>query len=556
MGEPQPPDKDRGGLGGLWPGLNLPVGSTISVVTNDELSKMDTDGSVSSRAGDTEQTGRKRTRYIRICRVCSKRRKKTNNGQPISGDICQCENIASSSNENTIVLKKVTPVIESPTLPQKQKSPPNVQPVDGHSKQIPQHVAQTKSQLDNSQNNAHQGRQNSRTEYLRTDVAPYLIHVQRIESSPNDGTILHPITFGNLLRKMNCQNVIPGSVKRIGRNRCAVAFSKYSDANDFLSSSLLEMNKLKAFIPTFHVTRMGLVRGIPIEWDEEEIKDNITTPIGCGNIIKVRRLNYKVNIDGNTSWKPSQSVVVTFDGQVLPKRLFMCYNALPVEVYVYPTIQCFRCCKYGHTKMQCRSKSPKCFKCSKDHLGETCTKEEGSASCVMCGGRHFATDKACPENIRQKEIKHTMAHSCISYLEASKLFPPVSRSFADVVASEPNESINEEKNSPSRISYKKTVFKKPRSPPKTQGGYDRAAHSVLLKEFEAPPSENGCAYAPKDSESEDFDMSLILTILNIILKKKLSKPSHVAPILDLLDNLCNNSNGFQTDSMELQERNS
>ncbi|KAI5636042.1 hypothetical protein NE865_11243 [Phthorimaea operculella] len=251
---------------------------------------------------------------------------------------------------------------------------------------------------------------------------------------------------------------------------------------------------------------MGLVRGIPIEWDEEEIKDNITTPIGCGNIIKVRRLNYKVNIDGNTSWKPSQSVVVTFDGQVLPKRLFMCYNALPVEVYVYPTIQCFRCCKYGHTKMQCRSKSPKCFKCSKDHLGKH-AKEEGSASCVMCGGRHFATDKACPENIRQKEIKHTMAHSCISYLEASKLFPPVSRSFADVVASEPNESINEEKNSPSRISYKKTVFKKPRSPPKTQGGYDRAAHSALLKEFEAPPSENGCAYAPKDSESEDFDMS-------------------------------------------------
>ena len=429
----EPPDPNRGDAGRHSSGLNLPTGLSIVVVSQDELSKMDTDGSLSSRTGESGQTGvgRKRTRYIRICRECTKRRRKKVNGQPVVGDYCQCATI-SNINENIILMKKITPLKD--TDHNSQVPVMNAQSMDVQSKDIPQVPSTSQSSVQQ------ESRQIGRSVYLSTDTAPYLIHVQRSETAPNDGTILHPITFGNFLKKNNFQNIIPGSVKRIGRNRCAVAFSKFNDANNFLNSELLNAYKFKAFLPTFNITRMGLVRGIPADWNEEEIRANISTPIGCGNIIKVRRLNYKVHVDGTTTWKPSHSVVVTFDGQVLPKRIFMCYNSLPVETYVYPTIQCFRCCRYGHTKTQCRSKAPKCFKCGEEHLGESCHKEEDSASCVMCGGFHFATNKTCPEFIRQKEIKVTMAHSCISYIEACKLHPPVSRSYAEVLGSHPVDS--------------------------------------------------------------------------------------------------------------------
>lgn len=107
----------------------------------------------------------------------------------------------------------------------------------------------------------------------------------------------------------------------------------------------------------------------------EEVTENINVPIGCGKVLRVRRLNYKVTVNGETTWKPSQTVVLTFDGQILPKRIFMYYNALSVELYRYPTIQCYNCCQFARTKIQCRSK-PRSFKCSQDHSGDTCNIEE------------------------------------------------------------------------------------------------------------------------------------------------------------------------------------
>ncbi|CAF4846756.1 unnamed protein product [Pieris macdunnoughi] len=81
---------------------------------------------------------------------------------------------------------------------------------------------------------------------------------------------------------------------------------------------------------------MGIVRGVPCEWDEKDILENIELPQNCGSILKVRRLNRKV------------------------------YE-----------------------------------------------------------------DKKCPEYARQKSIKETMARKAISYSEASKANPPVSKSYAD-----------------------------------------------------------------------------------------------------------------------------
>lgn len=400
-----------------------------------------------------------------------------------------------------------------------------------------------------------------RKEYQSSDTGPYIVHVQRITNTENSGTILHPIAFGNFLKTNKFQNIVPGSVKRIGRNKCVVAFTNPLAANSFLNSNLLSLNKFKAFLPTFNVTRMGLVRGVPSEWSEEEIKENITTPIGTGAVLKIRRLNYKVMVNGSPTWKPSQTVVVTFDGQALPRRIYICYNALSVETYVYPTIQCFRCCRYGHTKIQCRSAAPRCFKCAQNHLGESCVVEEDSASCVNCSGLHYATNKTCPEFQRQKNIKHTMAHSCVSYAEASKAHPAASKSYANTLSTgtpdfhNKNNYFSSQPKTSTSSSHKKTVFLKPRAPPKSAQGYDRAAHNALVRDLQPPSLANGCAL-PKESDMKlqqnenEQVVDVIINLIKMLLCKNISfEPYDVERLSSLLLN--KNLKDGHNNSMEL-----
>ncbi|GBP79958.1 hypothetical protein EVAR_52956_1 [Eumeta japonica] len=77
----------------------------------------------------------------------------------------------------------------------------------------------------------------------------------------------------------------------------------------------------------------------------------IVVPEGYDQMLKIWRLNYKTMVDN--VWKLSRAVVLTFAGQVLLQRVFLCHSALSVEIYTYPTIQCYDSCRYGHTKAQC-----------------------------------------------------------------------------------------------------------------------------------------------------------------------------------------------------------
>lgn len=403
---------------------------------------------------------------------------------------------------------------------------------------------------------------NFRKLYINTDCSPFVVHVQKIQDAPNDGTSIHPISFGNFLKKQSYKNIINGSVKRIGRNRVSLSFSHLEDANKFLNDKKLTECKYKAFIPSFSVMRMGIVKGVPVEWSLEEVMSNVSVPLGTGKVIKVRRLNYKTMVDGSAVWKPSQTVVLTFDGQVLPKRIFMCYNALPVDLYIFPTIQCFNCCRYGHTKTQCRSK-PCCYKCGQGHSGSTCNVEEDFVSCCLCTGNHFAINKRCPEFERQKSIKLSMAQSCLSYAEASKLHHPVSKPYADVVSSpppltQPQFSHPKHQANPSSYSYRKTVFLKPRDTPKSQKGYDKSAHNDLIKDYDMPStSGNGTAiHKEKTCTNQPSISELILELIKLLSSSNMI-PNNVADIISFISNIITANNGQQKPhpSVELLQHN-
>lgn len=384
----------------------------------------------------------------------------------------------------------------------------------------------------------------ARQKYMTSDSGPFVVHVQKIEQSPTAGTTLHPVTFGRFLfgRAREFQGIVDGSIKNIGRNKISLAFHSANSANSFIESSSLTNNGYRAFVPTYNVTRLGLVRGIPIDMSPEDIIKEVRVPQNCGPIIKARRLNFKLVLDGVVTWKPSQTCVLTFDGQVFPSRVFLCYNSFQVERYTLPTIQCFQCCRYGHTKMQCRSK-PACYKCSQAHSGDLCNVDADNIKCVWCRGKHFATNKACPEMARQMAIKAAMSQNSLSYAEASKLHSPSKLSFAEVVSSPTDitpstlssqlsgsyKNLNVES---ARVHYRGKSAKPVGTRVPTPVGYDHLAHSNIIRGDFSGSASNGCALNnPETSLDTPTVQSVIADLLRLLnlLSSLLNSSPHPSP---------------------------
>lgn len=413
-----------------------------------------------------------------------------------------------------------------------------------------------------SQNSLTTQNNNNRTLYNDKDKGPFIVHIAKNDVSETSS--IHPLSFGRLLYKNKINNVINGSLKKIARNKMSITFNTASDANNFILRSSLGSDNYTTFIPTFSICRMGVVKGIPKEWTDEEIVENISVPQNCGKVIKVRRLNYKSMTDNITAWKPSSTVVLTFDGQYLPNRIFICYNAVDVQLYIFPTVLCYNCCRFGHTKMKCRSK-PRCFRCGQDHSGDSCHIIEANALCISCSGNHFASNRDCPELARQKNIKFAMAEKSVSYVEACKIYPSTGKSYSEVLKTSTLSSSHPPTPYTS-TSYRKTVTIKPKSPPKPRFGYDQSAHLALTRELNYDYISNGSGlHKHNDSETnistaKSNDSENIPTLINSLISILSSSaqvpsklPSNVAPLLSSLFSLLQNGPFIpsKNNSMEL-----
>ncbi|XP_050667747.1 uncharacterized protein LOC126967331 [Leptidea sinapis] len=282
---------------------------------------------------------------------------------------------------------------------------------------------------------------------------------------------------------------------------------------------------------------MGIVRRVPVDLSMNDFVESVSLPTGCGKILKARRFNRKVIEEGKVTWLPTQTIVITFHGQVLPEKISLFHNSLPVETYLFPTIQCLNCCRFGHIKTVCRS-NPRCYKCTQAHAGSSCDTTEKDAICINCSGQHFATNKECPELGRQKTIKIIMSQENISYEEASNRCPKVMRPYSEILR---NPSVSHNYSSahmsqtptPSpTVSYKKTVFSSPRSKPLLSKPYDRAAHQAIIADVpSAFPNGSALNHQVSSSSSTQDDNlleALLSILLSLITKNNLSLPSNVA----------------------------
>lgn len=384
--------------------------------------------------------------------------------------------------------------------------------------------------------------------YRDEDKGPFIVVVSKLERELTSGLTMKPIKFGQFLTKNKIQYICRDGIKKIGRNKISVEFKSPVAANKFISNPILEQHDYSASIPSYNISKLGIVRQVPIDLSMEDFVESVVLPPGCGLILKARRLNRKTITDGKATWIPSQTVVLTFRGQVLPGHIYSFYTSLHVEAYQFPTIQCLACCRFGHIKAQCRSK-PRCYRCAQPHLGDECNVDEPFATCMFCSGSHFSINKHCPEQNRQKSIKTLMSQEGISYMDAAKQLPNSGKSFSQVLSQEssspsvPSTQLFINRNSVnSTHSYKKSIYSSPRPRPSLGKSYDRVSHNDIIAS--CPSSQpNGCALfqssqssmSPqiKDPQQDTNIVQFLLSLLlSLISENKFILPSHVAEKLN------------------------
>jgi hypothetical protein len=140
------------------------------------------------------------------------------------------------------------------------------------------------------------------------------------------------------------------------------------------------------------------------------VKGNIKN----ANVSEVRRL--KINRNGSTT--DSLSIMITFDEEKLPSKVYIGYMCYDVRLYIPPPLRCFKCQRFGHVAAVCKGKQ-RCGKCSGDHEYGKC--EEGAKlKCCNCGGEHSSAYRGCEVSKRQAEVQRVKVVQGISYAEAAK----------------------------------------------------------------------------------------------------------------------------------------
>ncbi|KYN07217.1 hypothetical protein ALC62_01817 [Cyphomyrmex costatus] len=132
-----------------------------------------------------------------------------------------------------------------------------------------------------------------------------------------------------------------------------------SAANNLVKCSLLQNHNLKAYIPTYRTLRIGVIRDVSIDIDDEMAKRHL---VSQSKIIEVNCLMLRTVKDGKAVLSPSKSLCIKFAGQSLPKFVSLFYTKHAVSTFIPKVRICYNCYRSGHISKSCRSKA-RCMRC-------------------------------------------------------------------------------------------------------------------------------------------------------------------------------------------------
>lgn len=199
-----------------------------------------------------------------------------------------------------------------------------------------------------------------------------------------------------------------------GRARFKIKFHRPTQAEPLLNSKLLtDTFKYKIYVPNMFKQTIGIIRNIPQAFTEEEIKENISSNKKIEKVERIMRLKEDRLV-------PTYTVKIFVEGDKLPEEVKIYGIVAKVEVYLFPLKVCQNCWRFGHKAKACKAKV-RCETCGLEHETKLCNSS--SISCVNCKGKHLASDRDCPERLRQDKIRSAMATEKLTFAEAARKIP-------------------------------------------------------------------------------------------------------------------------------------
>ncbi|XP_065093117.1 uncharacterized protein LOC135713809 [Ochlerotatus camptorhynchus] len=219
-------------------------------------------------------------------------------------------------------------------------------------------------------------------------------------------TIRHPVSVGKALSSKGIKTYT--DITAIGRFRFKISFGAPQEVKKLMEINMEELN-LKCYVPIILRQTVGLAKGIPRDYSEQELMEDLLSE---GEIIKVERMK---KMDRNKKLTDTENVKIIFRGKQLPDSVSLYGCRFKIELYLFPVKQCSNCWGFGHRREKCW-RTTKCKECGVQHEDDNCRQK----ACINCGGSHSPTDSKCPEKEKQVQINAGMQLEKLTYKEANE----------------------------------------------------------------------------------------------------------------------------------------
>lgn len=144
------------------------------------------------------------------------------------------------------------------------------------------------------------------------------------------------------------------------------------------------------------------------EWEGtiEQLESQLAPGKGDFSLERLKKRRMK---EGKAVWEEGKAILIKIRGDSLPTKLLIGYGHvwLRVEPFVEAVRQCFKCLKFGHIQVSCRTSRKRYFVCTKE--------AHGRPRCINCGEAHMSVARECKVFQREAAIKKIMAYKNVSY---------------------------------------------------------------------------------------------------------------------------------------------